>query len=305
VILLLGRAKRQQGDYEGALKDFKQQLGLAEEVGDQLQQAFLQEGIGNVLTRQERYTESLAYFQQSFAVYKSLGMQRGAGNTLANQANVLWQLGHYEDARARFDEARAIVNQTDQGKPVLTDILQYEGEMELSQRQFPEAKKSADEAIEMIGKKTSPAVIQMTSLLGLAQVFSGAKAEGRRLCQEAVEMASNLGDPWLLSTAQLALSDAEFETGDFKQSLRDALAAQQSFAPLGQQESEWRAWLAAARASRRAGDDQKAREYASRIPDLLSGLQQRWGAESYNSYLTRPDVQLLRKLLQDEFAISI
>jgi serine/threonine protein kinase/Tfp pilus assembly protein PilF len=304
VILLLGRAKRQKGDYEGALKDFKQQLQLAEEVGDQLQKAFLQEGIGNVLMRQERYTEAIIYFQQGFAVYKSLGMQRGAGNTLANQANVLWQLGHYEEARAKFDEARAIVNQTDQGKPVLTDIRHYEGTMALSQRRFAEAQRDAEEVLEMIGRKSSATAIQVTSLLGQARIFSGAKAEGVRLCQEAVAMAGSLGDPWLLSTAKLALADAEFETNDFKGALRDALAAQESFARLGQPESEWRAWLAAARAARRANDDEQARQYAAHIPELLSGLGQRWGAESYNSYLTRPDVQLLRKLLQDEFAIS-
>jgi tetratricopeptide (TPR) repeat protein len=260
--------------------------------------------IGYVLIRQERFTDALLYFQQSFANYKALGMQRGAGNALANQANILWQLGRYEEARAKFEEARAVATQTDQGKPVLTDIRQYEGEMALSQRRFGDAKKSAEETLGVIDKKASPTAIQVTSLLGVAQVYSGAKAEGLRLCQQAVEMAGSLGDPWLLSTAQLALSDARFETGDFKGSLGDALAAQESFARLGQQESEWRAWLAAARASRRAGDDQKAREYAAHVPALLSGLQQRWGAESYNSYLTRPDVQLLRKLLQDEFAIS-
>jgi hypothetical protein len=124
------------------------------------------------------------------------------------------------------------------------------------------------------------------------------------LCQQAVEMAAGMSEPWLLSLARLSLAEAEFETGDFKQAQADALAAREGFASLGQLESQWRASLVAARAARRAGDDAKAREYASHIPELLSGIQQKWGADSYNSYLTRRDVQLLRKLLQDEFAIS-
>ena len=118
-------------------------------------------------------------------------------------------------------------------------------------------------------------------------------------------MAARMSDPWLLSQARLSLAQAEFEIGDFKRAQEDALAAQESFASLGQLASQWRAALIAARATRRAGDDAKAREYASRIPELLSEIQQKWGADSYNSYLNRPDVQLLRKLLQDEFAISI
>jgi tetratricopeptide (TPR) repeat protein/tRNA A-37 threonylcarbamoyl transferase component Bud32 len=302
VLLVLGRALRQKGDYEAALHAFQQQLQLAEEVGDQLQQALSEEGIGNVLARQERYPEALGFFQQSYAIYKALGMQRGVGNTLSNQASVLWQLGHYEDARARLGEA---LDQGGGGKPVLTEIRLNEAGMALSERRFSEAKTSAEQVLELVSAKTSPTVVQTKQVLCRAQVFSGAKREGKLSCQEAVEIATRLSDPWLLADARLSEAEAALEIGDFKQALFDALAAQESCARLGQPESEWRAWLVAARASRRAGDEAKAREYASHIPELLSSLRQKWSADSYTSYLTRPDVQLLRRLLQDEFAISI
>jgi tetratricopeptide (TPR) repeat protein/tRNA A-37 threonylcarbamoyl transferase component Bud32 len=302
VLLVLGRSLRQKGDYEAALKAFQQQLQLAEEVGDQLQKALSEEGIGNVLARQERYTEALNYFQQSYSIYKALGMQRGVGNNLSNQASVLWQLGYYEDARTRLGEA---LDQGGGGKPVLTEIRLTEGEMSLSERRFAEAKTSAEQVLGLLGAKTSPTAVQTKQLLCLAQVFAGAKQEGKLSCQEAVGIAARLGDPWLLAQARLGLAEAGFELGDFKQSLSDTLAAQESFARLGQPESEWRAWLLAARASRRAGDDARAREYAAHIPELLSSLRQKWGDASYTNYLTRPDVQLLREVLQDEFAISI
>ena len=304
-LLLLGRAKRQKGDYEAALQAFQQQLQLAEETDDKLQQALTLEGIANVLDRQERYTEALNYFQQSNAIYKSLGMMRGTVITLANQGNLLWQLGHYDEARAKLDEAAAIANQSDGGKPLLIDIYQHTARIALSERRYGEAVKGATQALIQVGvKSSSSAATQAKSLLCQSQVFSGARAEGKLLCREALEMAGRLGDPALVSSAQLALAQTEFELGEFSEALTAALTAQETFARLGQQESEWRAWALAGRAARKSGDEAKAREYVAHIPELLSSLQRKWGAESYNSYLTRPDVQLLRRLLQDEFAIS-
>ncbi|MGB7921859.1 MAG: hypothetical protein WCF57_01310, partial [Pyrinomonadaceae bacterium] len=72
----------------------------------------------------------------------------------------------------------------------------------------------------------------------------------------------------------------------------------------GQQDSEWRALLTAARASQRAGQPEAARAYASRAADLLSNLQQKWGVEAYDSYSARPDVQYLRKQLGELTAVN-
>ncbi|HEX8145096.1 MAG TPA: tetratricopeptide repeat protein [Pyrinomonadaceae bacterium] len=304
LLLLLGRAKRQKGDYAAALAAFQQQLQLAEEVGDPSQKALSQESIGHVLVRQERYPEALDYFQQSYATYKALGLPRGVGNTLTSQAYILWQLGRYTDARARLDEARSIANQSDVGKPVLTDTNSNEAGMALSERRFQEAKARAEEALKLAGAGSSVTAVQTRYVLCLAQVFSGARNEAKALCREAVEMAKGLSDPWPLPRAELAQAQAQFEMGDYKQALSGALQAQQRFAALGQHESEWQAWLLAARASRRAGDEAKARQYGARIPELLASIERKWGTDSYHSYLTRPDVQLLRRLLQDEFAIS-
>ncbi|HKR00446.1 MAG TPA: hypothetical protein VJT09_07220, partial [Pyrinomonadaceae bacterium] len=67
---------------------------------------------------------------------------------------------------------------------------------------------------------------------------------------------------------------------------------------------EWRAWLLAASAARHLNDEAKAREYASQASQGLSSLETKWGAEPYNSYLTRPDVQHMRKQLDEEFTSS-
>ena len=51
-------------------------------------------------------------------------------------------------------------------------------------------------------------------------------------------------------------------------------------------------------ASQSLGDKSTARKYAMRARDSLSKLEQRWGSENYNTYLSRPDVQRFRKQLE-------
>jgi hypothetical protein len=72
------------------------------------------------------------------------------------------------------------------------------------------------------------------------------------------------------------------------------LQARTMFAQAGQQDSEWRSWTIAARASQRTGDLASVKEYASRADAPCIGLQQKWGAEAYSDYLRRPDIQACR-----------
>ena len=81
------------------------------------------------------------------------------------------------------------------------------------------------------------------------------------------------------------------DNGEVQKALETALSAQDSFARFGKPESEWRAWLIAAQATKRLGKEIAAREYASSAATQLSSLEQRWGAEAYNGYLTRSDVE--------------
>lgn len=303
-LTLLARANRQKGDYDAALRAFHQLLEIAEQVDDPMQKALSHEGIGIVLVRQEKYTAALDNFRQNYAISKSLNNQQALGNSLLNQGNALWPLGGYVEARAKLDEALSLTNQSGGDKSLLADIHLVNAEMALSERHFPEVKANAAQVLALAGKQPTPTTIEAKRVLGLAQVFSGAKSEGKATCEEAVNLAMRANDPWLLSKARLALAEALLESDDAKGALTNALQVQESFARSGQQASEWRAWLIAARASRRTGDVAKAGEYATRAADALANLEQTWGAESYNSYLTRTDVQLYQKQLREEFPVG-
>jgi hypothetical protein len=95
----------------------------------------------------------------------------------------------------------------------------------------------------------------------------------------------------------LALADALLAVRDPAAALQTALDVQKVFAQSVQKDSEWRALLIAARSSDLAGDKNAAQDYASRADKACSELAQKWGADNYESYLRRPDIQLYRTQL--------
>jgi hypothetical protein len=113
-----------------------------------------------------------------------------------------------------------------------------------------------------------------------------------------VDVAKQLNDPAQLAAAQAAFAAALLLAGDSRSAATNAVQAQEVFARLGQSESEWQALLIAAQASENLGEKNQAREYAMRAKDTFAKLEQRWGSEDYKSYLSRPDIQRLRKELE-------
>ena len=160
------------------------------------------------------------------------------------------------------------------------------------------AKATAEKVVGLAGTDFKGPVTSAKVVIGLAESFGGAKAAGKQTASAAVDMAAQLNDPAQLASAQSAFAAALLLAGDSRSALTNALQAQEVFARLGQIESESQALLIAAQASENLGDKAKAREYAMRAEDTFTKLEQRWGSEDYKSYLSRPDVQRLRRQLE-------
>ncbi|MDX6693171.1 MAG: eukaryotic-like serine/threonine-protein kinase [Blastocatellia bacterium] len=302
-LMLLGRAYQAKGNYEAALHTYQEQLQAAERVDDPLQKSLSHEGIGTVLAQQERYPEALSHFEERYALTKMLGDQKSIPYVLMERANVMWQLGRYDDADEALRQALALVVKPEGGnKTLLANIRQINAALMLSKLRFADARSESQQALALNGNSNGDVAVRATYISGLAQSFSGQKDEGRKSCEEAVAMAARLGDPALLSEALLAFAEAALEGGEAQSALTEALRAQASFVDKGQQVSAWLAWLTAARAARRTGDGSKALEYATRAAETLAALQQKWAAEVYQSYVNRPDVQLSRKQLNELLA---
>jgi serine/threonine protein kinase/Tfp pilus assembly protein PilF len=297
-LTLLGRLHRNEGDYEAALQAFQEQLQRGEQVGDLSQVAFSHVEIGDLLAAQEQYSEALRHYDEGCKIDRSLDSKVSLGYALTARGGMLWQLGRYDEAKAALDEGSSIAERLDSAyKGLLASIHATNARLELSNWHFQASKSKSRQALDLAGTQFPDTAVEAKHTLGLAQVRSGEARAGTYLCEEAIALAANTGDPRLISGALLSAAEAMLESSDAQRALETAIHAQESFARFGQQDSEWRAWLIAAKAKRRLGDEAAAREYASNAEARLSSLAQKLGPEAYNGYLTRPDVEHFRKQL--------
>ncbi|HEV7842985.1 MAG TPA: tetratricopeptide repeat protein, partial [Pyrinomonadaceae bacterium] len=274
----IGRAHRQKGDYDKALEVFNQKMELAEQLGDKTQTAASFGERGAVRAEQEQYLEASAEFERSRNIYKSLGDgdQLNLAYSLHNIGNMQWRLGRYDDARESFKEAHDIAGSPKTFyKPLLAELNLSNAEMALSELRYADAIDFARKALEGAGTEYKSVAVMAKYTLGLAQAFSGAKREAKASCEQALNDAKTAGDEALLSRAMLALAEVLYESGDASGALEYAMKAQARFAQYLQWDSEWRAWLVAARASLRRGDDSTAQQQMAQATDVLSKLRQK------------------------------
>ncbi|HZT60832.1 MAG TPA: protein kinase [Pyrinomonadaceae bacterium] len=305
--MLIGRIKRQQGDYEGALQTFDGLLAGARQSADKSQLCDVEREYGVVLLVEEHYGEALAHFRESVAAARSLGDPSLLSYALYNEAKALWPLARYDEARDALKETEEIVSRPEsQKKTLLADSYATEAFMLLSQGRYADAKAKGRETLALaqpLGASSKGTAFTADLVVCLAEAYSGAAASGRASCEDASRLAGELGDPSYAAYARMAGAEAALAGGDAPGARQMALGAEEFFARSGRAESDWRALAVAGIACRRAGDETAAREYLSRAGAQLSKLEESLGADA-PGYLSRADVRRLSGELGDASAVA-
>ena len=297
-LVLQARANLQKGDYAAAQKSHETLLQLANTANDQSLIALAHAERGSALAAQERFTEALQHLDQAAAIYSSQGVQRSLGYNLSERSGVLWRLGHYDEAKALLDQADAIANKPGgELKRLSAEIDEIKAQIALSEGHYPEARAAAGQALTKAANEYKSVAFNAKVVSALAATYGGSAAAGKQSASDAVEFAKQLANPADVATAQLALAESLLLAGDNQAARSNAEDAANAFSRLEKQDSEWRALTIAAEAADKGGDKSKAREYALKARELLAGLEQRWNADSYRTYLTRPDIQRAKKQL--------
>lgn len=296
-LIELANAHSDKGEDEIAMQTYQEVL--ASDLGDLAQLASAHLSIGTLLGfEQEKYPQALVNLDESLTIDTQRGSRSHAAYDQMNRGSLLWRLGRYKDATDALNAASAVADQPGQPEASLKSVLALVhlgySQMALSEGRFPDAKREGQKAIQLAAKQYPDIDINGKFSMGLAEALSGAPQAGKLLCEEALAMAKESRLPRLISSAQLALAEVLVLAKDAEGASRAALDAQRLCERFGQQDSEWRALLMAARASQLAGDRSTAQTYASRAQTLCDGLREKWGAEAYEGYLRRPDIQSYR-----------
>ncbi|HYJ84736.1 MAG TPA: tetratricopeptide repeat protein [Pyrinomonadaceae bacterium] len=302
-LALLARGKLQRGDYEAARHAYEEQMKVAQQLGDMAQTQATLNDVGVTYALQGRYPEALKTFEESHAIAKSLKDEKNVGLCLINRGNALGKLGRDDEARALLSEVSLLAQRPNAAKNLIAGFYLSQALSDLRAGNLPQAKTNSEKAIELGGTQLKNIVAEAAYTLCLANTYSGAHVEGRRKCEAALARARETGNPSHVAESLLANSQLLLQTGDTAGALSNSLEAQKIFSKVGKQDSEWIAFLIAGRASK--AQSAAAREYASRADQILAGLEQQWGADNFQAYLSRPDVNVFRRQLQDLLAQNL
>jgi serine/threonine protein kinase/lipopolysaccharide biosynthesis regulator YciM len=296
---VIGRVQTQKGNYQMAADAFSDLLTRAQPLKDIDHVALAHEGLGSVMILKERYPEALTHFQASLSANESKKDQLGIGFSLSNCASALWRLGRYEEANRMFEHAATIARRSkEEYKNMLLAIQLNRMEALLSQRQFAAVLTTSAEVIARTDKQMIEPVIRAKRGSALAKLDSGKLSEARKLAEEAVAQAIDLGDPALLYSARLTLAEVLLEAHDGAEALQLILSGLDHLVQNEQLDSLWRAYVIAARARQQLNDVPSAREYASKAREVLVRQERVWGANDFQQYLKRHDVSSLLRTLQ-------
>src|SRR4029450_28245 len=270
----IARAHRRKGDYNAALQTLNQRLQIAQQGGSQIEIANNYAEIGAVLIDQENFPAALEQYDKALAIYKNGGNQLRTLFSQANRANILWRLGRYDEAKQMLVETLASLKQnTDEFKQLAPALDLMSAQIALSQRNFASAEALASSLDQLSAKDYPEVAIESKIAVGLSNALGGNTKQGTALCDEAAKMANDAGETVLQFRAMLAQAEASLLAGDAGRALTFALQAQESFARGSQLESQWRAYLIAARANERLGDVAKAAEQRQAAKNVLRDLE--------------------------------
>jgi tetratricopeptide (TPR) repeat protein len=285
----LGRGYRRKGHYDAALQALNEKLELSKQSNSDPAIADSEGEIGAVLVDQEKLPAALEKYDASLKVYERVQNQLRTLYSKINRGNILWRMGNYSGAQLVMNDLTAVTDDPESKFKQLRPLVKLMiAQARLSQNNLPEAIRMGNEAL--TGADPDVA-IQARYTLGLAKALSGDPKSGWKLCEEAVNMAAKAGDFGLHARALLAQAEVARLGNDAQSALKLATEAQTKFARGSQLESEWRAWVIAARASQQLGDKAKSEEQLRNAQNVRSQLEQQWGADAFKQYSLRPDVQ--------------
>ncbi len=284
--LLIARATRNKGDYASALEMFK-----ALDAKDD---------IANFKVEIEEYREALTSFEESLKKNQARGDREAEFYNQVNYAMALISLGYRSRAADAIAKAAKLAT-SDDLKP---NLLRPETELAHVEQRFQLALDKSKAELERADKDDYPARFWAMINVCRASTGLGRQTADRERCREAIALASKVTNPRHMAVARHVTAQSLILNHEPKEAVDLAISSANEFARLGLKESRWRSLQTSAAALAAAGEREKGRESARQASEALNELKAKWSREDFESYLSRPDVALIRRQLEIQLAQS-
>ena len=285
--LLLLRVDENRGQFQQTLQAANDFLVLAEQSGDTDLTMQAEQHLGTTYASVEQYPQALEHFQKARALAAS---ETGQAYEAIRCAGILIDLGQFSEAEAvlppanQFEELKAYIGES------RSDELLAQGKYASLLEQTTSMLKNGSNL-----RTDDKQQLQLQRALAEAHLHDTKQALSDLHGAQSIAVTGKGAD----QHAFLELQTAEIEllTGHALEAQDDAAKAEQYFAATNQLDSRLRAALVAASASKMLHDDPSVSTYSAMAVDILSSLEHTWNPQVFRTYISRPDLRSLMRVL--------
>ncbi len=281
--MLLTRAQTDRGDLAEALASANNLLIMERQHPNSRDGLLVEDLLGTVLLRLERYPEALQHFQNALSFAGSASEKNFEDLALAG---VCWRLGNYPEMRQHLSQ---LPSESHEARATRADAL-------LSQNKYPDALSIVQRSL-----KDNPGIFEEhLQLVAASAELHLKKVDSAR--RRIADVRSQLVfDPNPDTSAEIRPLQAFLALAEKSPSTaRDlSVEASEHFHTSGQQESEFISLYYLTLSQRQLGNGEAANQAARKAIDIVQGWEQSWNPPQFQSYIHRPDLAAMLRVLRD------
>jgi len=227
-----------KGDLASAQKMYEKALGLAQQIGAQLDIAGALNNIGNMLAAQGKLAESTAKYQQALAVAIEIDDKADQRRVQSNIGGNLLTLGEFRKAQQSLQSAVEIARTIGDQQGTVESLINL-ASVSLNMGQLEYAEKHAHEALET-SRSLGLQALQAYALtvVGDIQIAKDDFSAAAKSYSKALNLRQQLGEPSTIAASQLSMAGLALEQGNLDEAVRTAEQAAKQLHDLQDQEQE-------------------------------------------------------------------
>jgi Protein kinase domain len=281
--LLLIRTERDRGQYQQALSSGNASLDVATKSGVRELKRQAEELIGSIFFATEQYPDALVRFQNAKALSDTVSSSEYEA---INAADALWRLGRYVESEEmlQFVPANDTIAR-------LVDLVRIQSL--LSSRKYGETLRLAEQTLNY-SKIAADDRLEMEADKIIAESRLGMKKQALT-DWEAWKVTEQTDNSMKEARRSLVTAEVALANGWWQQAHDEGVKAAEQFALNGQMDSELHSVCFAALAAKELHNSAEYEIYSAKVVDIISKIQQTWSPKASQTYLSRPDLQMLMR----------
>lgn len=210
-----GNLASHQGDYARARPFLEESVALCRELGDQRGVVQGLTDLGGVARAQGDYAGAHALLEESLASASELGDQQGVARSLNHLGDVARSRGDYSRARSRYEASLALARQLGNTDEIVRSLLSL-GDATLEQGEYGAARALCEASLALARQLGKKQGIAMSlHILGDVTWHEGDSLVAQALLEESLAIRRELGDKGGIATALNILGDVARVQGDY------------------------------------------------------------------------------------------